>query len=382
MGPPLLLDKSGLQALPQRLLLTLSRYYLLVVPPILVLEVLGDLLKTRQGGKEWMRMLSEKIRSTRFFVNLDHRDLRVASLRGKPVTMDGRPVIESEEFDTSLGKAALISETEEHMRLLRWGFEKPTALDEQSANEWKQAIVSVNLEKAKAHLKLSNPEFPRVKSFAELGNAVDGLLRFTDQRVALEMCLEDAHIEDDLRKEVRTRWEKDQSQKLWAFAPYAYHCFRIRMLFHLGLANDLVTTRSSNTADLIYLYYVPFCNVFSSNDKLHDNFAPLVSRPDQYFIRTDLLRSDFEAIEMFWAHLSLEQKRMWFDRFGHWPPRNGGSFTYRMWMRKMKLPEGLRRGNALKKMSPEAKQKLDKHVKEVMQQFREIQEQARHAPPK
>ena len=120
--------------------------------------------------------------------------------------------------------------------------------------------------------------------------------------------------------------------------------------------------------------------MFSSNDKLHENFAPLVLRPEQYFVRTESLRSDFEAIEIFWAHLSTEQKRMWLDRFGHWPPRNVGSFTYRMWMRKMKLPEGLRRGNAIKNMSPAAKEKLDKHVKEIMQQFKEIQEQVKRAP--
>jgi hypothetical protein len=367
MGLPLLLDKSGIQTLPQRLLSPLSRYYLLVVPPVLVSEILGNLLKTRQGGKEWMRILADKIQSTQFFVNVDHRDLRVASLRGKTVTMDGRPIVESQEFDTSLGKAELISETEDHMRLLRWRFEKLTELDEQSAKEWKQTIASVNLEKIKEHFKLATPEMPRVKSFAELGNAVDLLLRFTDQRVALHMCLADAQLEDDLRKEVYSRWENDRTQNLSSFAPYAFHCFRIRMLFYVGLANDLVSTRSSNTADILYLYYVPFCNVFSSNDNLHESFAPLVLRPDQYFIRSDFLRSDFEAIEMFWEHLSLEQKRMWLDRFGQWPPRNVGSFTYRMWTRKMVLPKGLRRGNALKNMAPAAKQKLNKQVKEIIQ---------------
>jgi hypothetical protein len=374
MGPPLLLDKSGIQSLLKKLLPMLSRYYLLVVPPILVLEILGDLLKKRQGGRGWVRILAEKVGTTRPFINVDHRELRVESLLGKPITMDGRPVVASEGFDTTQGKSALITETKEHLQLLRWRFEEPSALEEQSAREWKQAVSSVDLEKAKAQFKSSNPDLPRVKSFTELRSAVDIMLQFGDQMVFLEMCLEDAHLDEDSRNEIRARWAQIKSPALWSFAPYAFFCFRIRMLFHVGLINNLVTTRSSNIADLVYLYYTPFCNVFSSNDRLHEDLAPLVLRPDQYFIRTTSLRSDFEAIDFFREQLSNDQKRMWHDRFGDWPPRNSGSFTYRMWTRKMTLPKGLRRGNALKKMSPEAKKKMDEHVREVMQQFKEIQE--------
>jgi hypothetical protein len=378
MGPPILLDKSGVQFLPRKLLPALSKYYLFVVTPILVQEILGDLPKAHQGGSEWMRILSEKIQSGFFCVNMDHRDLRAASLLGKPITMDGRPVVEAQEFDTTLGKGVLVTETKEHWQLLRWQSEKLTPFDEQSAKEWKEFISTVNLEKTKAHLKLANSEMPKVKSFAELGAAVDTLLGFGDQRILLEMCITDAHLNEESQEKIRTRWAQIENPKLWSFAPYAFFCFRIRMLFHVGLVNDLVSTRNSNTADILYLYYVPFCNVFSSNDKLHESFAPLVLKPDQYFIRTSALRSDFEAIEYFREYLSTDQKRMWLDRFGDWPPRNSGSFTYKMWTRKMILPAGLRRGNALKGMSPDAKKKLDAHVRETMRQFKEIQEQLKN----
>src|SRR5712691_8242197 len=118
MAPALLLDKSGVQSLPRKLLPTLSRYYPLVVPPVLVMEILGDLFKPRQGGVEWMRILSEKIGWTEFFVNIDHRELRVASLCGKPVVMDGRPVVRAEGFDTTSGRSALVAETAQDSQLL------------------------------------------------------------------------------------------------------------------------------------------------------------------------------------------------------------------------------------------------------------------------
>jgi hypothetical protein len=194
MGPPILLDKSGIQFLPRKLLPALSKYYLLVVPPILVQEILGDLPKTHQGGCEWMRILSEKIQSGFFCMNMDHRDLRATSLLGKQITMDGRPVVEAQEFDTTLGKGVLVTETKEHWQLRRWQFEKLTPFDEQSAKEWKEFISTVDLEKTKAHLKLTNSEMPKVKSFAELGATVDTLLGFGNQQILLEMRLKECHL--------------------------------------------------------------------------------------------------------------------------------------------------------------------------------------------
>jgi hypothetical protein len=288
-------------------------------------------------------------------------------------------MVEAQEFDTSLGPTAMVTETNEHFQLLRWRFEMPSELDAQSATEWRQAIKSVDLEKAKAQLKKTYPEIPHVASLTALGDVVDALLRVGDQRALLEMCLEDAHLDDGLRAEIRTRWERTKDQALRSFAPYAYFCFRIRMLFHCALANDLVSTKSSNTADLVYLYYAPFCKLLSSNDKLHVALAPLVLRPDQQFVRTDSLRADLGAIAYFWDSLSTEHKGMWFDRFGHWPPRNQGSVTYRAWSENMRMP-GTVRGNLIRKMSPAALAKQEERVKEVMQAFREVQQQIRKGP--
>src|SRR5688572_16247652 len=55
MGPCLLMDKSAVQALPKRLLSVLSRHYHLNIPPILITEILGDLIKKGpHGGPTWM----------------------------------------------------------------------------------------------------------------------------------------------------------------------------------------------------------------------------------------------------------------------------------------------------------------------------------------
>src|SRR6266567_8479914 len=54
-----------------------------------------------------------------------------------------------------------------------------------------------------------------------------------------------------------------------AVVPYTVRCMRLALIFHFSLAFRLISTRSTNRLELEYLYYVPFCNVFSSGDALH-----------------------------------------------------------------------------------------------------------------
>ena len=52
MGPPLMLDKSSLQTLSHDEMDILRRYFSLVVPPVILVEILGDLKKESTKAKE------------------------------------------------------------------------------------------------------------------------------------------------------------------------------------------------------------------------------------------------------------------------------------------------------------------------------------------
>lgn len=100
-------------------------------------------------------------------------------------------------------------------------------------------------------------------------------------------------------------WQRSGKPLLKNFVPYAYHILRVNMLFHIGLQHDLISTRPTNTVDLEYLYYLPFCQIFTSNDKLHLNLAPLLIRKDQYFIN---LKQDLKTINEQLAQMSEEER--------------------------------------------------------------------------
>jgi hypothetical protein len=58
-------------------------------------------------------------------------------------------------------------------------------------------------------------------------------------------------------------------------APYAAHVMTVDLFFNLTVGSDLIgRERPSNKVDLAYLYYLPFCMLFVSNDRLHERYAP------------------------------------------------------------------------------------------------------------
>lgn len=361
--------------MPKRLLGALYRHYLLVVPPVLVAEIRADLTKKHDGGPEKLRILSEKLRgSNDAMINMDHRDLRIASLLGKPITMDGRPIVEVETFITSRGPASLVVETPENDQLFRWRGRQFTESDTEAATEWRKVLASVNLEKTRESLKSSNPDLPPVQSLSQLGQLIEVVLATGDQRLLLQMCVEDAQLDEKTKQEIICRWDRIKPTSLFDFAPYAFFCFRIRMLFHFGLMNNLMTTKASNTADLLYLYYVPFCKVFCSNDKIHLALQNFVLRTDQRFIRFGEFRNDLDAISFFWDSLTQNERHLWFGVFGHWPPRNSGSFTFQRWKATMATPA--RKHKAVRCPTPPPG-----HIRDLIDTFREALNQKRPQTP-
>ena len=105
------------------------------------------------------------------------------------------------------------------------------------------------------------------------------------------------------------------------------HCLKVDLLFHFGLKSELVGTRPTNKVDLEYLYYLPFCNIFSSNDKIHKQLAPLLLRDNQKFIVGEDLKADLKNIVDFLNgkdDATLKQ-------FSSYPPILEESLTYNLW---------------------------------------------------
>lgn len=76
------------------------------------------------------------------------------------------------------------------------------------------------------------------------------------------------------------------------------------LFFYFSLAADLISpNRPSNKIDIAYLYYLPFCMVFTSNDNLHKQAVPLFLRKDQVFIPGAELKADLKKLDEHYSQL-------------------------------------------------------------------------------
>lgn len=119
-----------------------------------------------------------------------------------------------------------------------------------------------------------------VKAFAEQTIDADGKRYQT-----LRMSLEVVGIAKKLWPTVITRWKELGGPPLAQFAPYTRHTLVVDLFRILAMASGLINpNKTLNFADIAYLYYLPFCQIFVSNDKLHRQCAQLFLGPQQQFV--------------------------------------------------------------------------------------------------
>jgi len=99
--------------------------------------------------------------------------------------------------------------------------------------------------------------------------------------------------------------------------------------------HEVIGTRPTNRVDLEYLYYLPFCNIFTSNDKIHKQLTPLLLREDQKFIVGEDLKKDFKAIVEHLDEGGEELKK----KHANEPPIIKSSLTFKLWEEFFGYPE-------------------------------------------
>jgi hypothetical protein len=124
MGPHLICDKSTLQSLSRQELDALRRYYSLNVPPVLIMEILGDLKKASDvaANREMVQELANKILPACSAVNVEFRQMILGEIAGYSVEMRGVPAIGGgRQVVSASGKKGIVfDESPEKGALLRW----------------------------------------------------------------------------------------------------------------------------------------------------------------------------------------------------------------------------------------------------------------------
>lgn len=171
---------------------------------------------------------------------------------------------------------------------------------------------------------------------------------------------------DHVRRAILERWSDRGRPALREVAPYTAHVVTVDTFFSIALGADLISrVRPSNKVDIAYLYYLPFCMAFTSNDNLHARTAPVFLDCEQVFIRGQDLKADLAKLDAHYSAFPDDVKARGVMSFAHYPPTEGDFLIATLWD-KLMAPGW--RDNAKRPrepMSPEAERRLVEEMRQI-----------------
>ena len=306
MGPQLLLNVSSLQSLSAEEVDVLDSYYFVVNVPAQFVDIL------RLRGAEEIAKVVGKIRPIEETCWTVHYRILLSR------------ALLSAKF-----RADEVHPEKEALRC--WRSNQFATAEQVLSGRWRSTTCAIALEKWQQVM-----EFPTVCSLAELKPVV---LAFCDspahQRENLQFLLAETELlgSDSIPqlKSVVNRWVARGMPPLKKFAPYAYYCLTVLIGFYTALANGLIRVEETEWVDLEYLFYLPFCRVFSSDVAFHKQFAPIFLMEHQDFVEGDALKQDLARIHAHWRSVPETELQEYQRKLGNYPPILKHSITTRLW---------------------------------------------------
>lgn len=337
-GPVLIYDKSTIQALNPGEVFCLDCHYRINVVPIFFVEVLADLHKPAPADRtpeDVVGSIASKISGFSTMPNVHHATLCLGDLLGYPVEACGVPVVGGgRTIHAADGRVGMFfDEPPEIVAMRRWRAGDFFGVERDFAKVWREGLKCQNLEGIAAAIR---PEGKRpLRSLAEVRAAADLLGAGSGKRYkTLKLALAMLPVPQNYRAQIIARWKACGGPPLSEFAPYADYVFRVDLFFYLGMAaGQIAATRPSHRIDLAYLYYLPFCNVFSSFDKFHAAIVPHFLGEDQVFIPGADLKADLAALARHYAALPAAERAKGAMTYAAYPPRTGDFLTSRLFDR-------------------------------------------------
>ncbi|MGH2656815.1 MAG: hypothetical protein ACRDIZ_09010 [Actinomycetota bacterium] len=330
----MIFDKSTLQSLSLDESVWLENFFLTNITPIFFVETLADLskAKTKRGGPSLVAELARKTPTGGSFPNGFHFNLVGNDLVGNTIPMSNQAVLLGgvNKVDPRGQVETHFDEFDEAAALARWQEGKFDEIEQRLAKAWRELLTNVDFraltKRAKEALgidKVGSLEEGKAAADEFVKGAGESVVRFT--RVFLG-------IGPQWEEEILKRYSESGDMPLEEFAPYAGFVLKINLFFHLAMGSSLIAKeRPSNMVDISYLFYLPFCHVFASSDRLHERTAPLFCEHGQEFVWGADLKAALQEINQFYSQYEDEIERVGIIRFAPYPPVDLDNAVTRLW---------------------------------------------------
>jgi len=345
-GPILIFDKSALQCLNPDQAHWMDNFFMSNITPFFYIETLADLEKEVKAGKTSEQVVGEiaaKSPDMQAVPNVYHLTLIWAELTGQSeIKMVGFPIIAGGQPVTHEGaKGIIYKPSPEQEALSRWQQGEFLEVERGMAKIWRQQLESIDLKAMAASFKPIHEKAGSPQSLEDIKTLAEAIIDGPDQEAVLRLGLELTIGYGDWGDQVFARWKSLGQPPIRDFSPYLTYVLTVDLFFYLGMAaSQIGSDRKSNKADIAYLYYLPFCMVFTSRDNLQIRIAPLFLRNDQSFVHADDLKADLKRLDEFYDALPEDVKRKGVYSFAAYPPKDDSFLVTQLWNKHMKPPEG------------------------------------------
>lgn len=315
-------------------MILLNNYYQHNITPLLVMEILGDLKKELSDDgevkPEKVIELSTKLFPYNAVVNEHYRALIKAELMGNKIEADGRPILGNGKLKVSASgmQGHHFDPSLEEEGLLRWRQGNFLESDKILSGLWRNTTTDrERVENLKRQLD-SRKEGKSIKNLDELNEAVEAILDAPDLQMNLLIaCCQNNGFTPSESCYVLSVWNQGGKKLLAEFVPYTRHCLKADLFYVIGLQFGLMSMRPTDKVDLQYFYYLPFTDIFSSNDRIHKRIIPYFIRESQVFILGQELKSDLKSLVAYRGNASDAEKESTLRE----PPIITESLTYKLW---------------------------------------------------
>jgi hypothetical protein len=366
MEPMLIFDKSFLESLNPDEAVWLDNFFVSSITPLFFVETLADLEKEVHKGRtpeQVVGSLAYKTPDMNSHVNPHHASLLLSELLdAQEVTMDARIMRTGGsvvQLNNQQGMFYTMSKEEEAFN--RWQRQEFLDLERQIAKVWRKSVTGVDHSGSYALFNKLYGSFRKPKSLEDAKQIADTLIDLFQEEISLRFGMSLLNIPFATQGQVVQRWSGGGKPSIRKFAPYFRYVYSVELFFYLALGADLISrvrpaNKADNKVDIAYLYYLPFCKVFASNDNLHERVVPLFLREDQTFVKGQLLKADLKKLDEHFDAVSPDVKAKGLHAFASYPPLDDSFLVTRLWDKH--VPDWRKEKAEKKELSPELQKAL------------------------
>lgn len=342
MGPITLFDKSFLQSLSLDESVWFDHFFYPVISPLFYVETMADLEKAVRQGRtpeQEVGFIAAKTPELHGGPCVHHGSLCLVNLMGDAIPMNGRiPVAGGRPVKTDGQRGVVMEATPEAQAFSRWQEGKFLEVERQFAQTWRAALSDLDLLAVAAGMRAIGIDAKACKSLDEAKSMVDTIVRTKHNPLDLiKLAFLFLGIPRQFEQVILEKWGATGYPPLSVYAPFAAHVLTVEIFFQIALGAHLISTeRSSNRVDIAYLFYLPFCMVFVSSDKLHRRCAPLFLRSNQDFVWGEDLKAGLKQLNEHYLKLPESEKETGIMRFASNPPETGEYLVSKLWDRHLR----------------------------------------------